>query len=279
MFTHTAPGLRAMTPDYASPEQIKGEKITTASDVYSLGVLLYELLSGQKPYRLKTATADEMSRAIAEQEPQRPSIAAATNGSPLRGDLDNIVLKALRKEPERRYSSVEALAEDLRRFQEGRPVLARPSTFAYRAGKFVGRNKVAVLAATLVLLAILGGLIATERQARIARAERAKAEKRFNDVRTLANSNLFDVYPEIENLEGSLKAREKILQNALRYLDSLSTEASGDVALQSELATAYEKVGDVQGALNTSSLGKIEAGLAELRQGGRAAQSCARRAA
>ncbi|HEV3409601.1 MAG TPA: protein kinase, partial [Chthoniobacterales bacterium] len=261
VFTQTAPGLRAMTPDYASPEQMKGEKITTASDVYSLGVLLYEVLSGQKPYRVKTRTTEEISRAVTEQEPQRPSTAAATDGSALRGDLDNIVLKALRKEPERRYSSVEGLAEDLRRYQEGRPVLARPRTFTYRSSKFIRRNKVAVLAATLVLLAILGGLIATEQQARIARAERAKAEKRFNDVRDLANSDLFDVYPEIENLEGSLKAREKIVQNALNYLDSLSKEAGGDLALQSELATAYEKVGDVQGALNTSSLGKIKAGL------------------
>jgi len=136
MFTETAPGLRAMTPDYASPEQIRGEKITTASDVYSLGVLLYELLSGQKPYRLKNRTREEISRAITEQEPERPSTAAADNQKSeirnqqsLRGDLDNIVLMAIRKEPERRYASAAAMAEDIRRHQDGLPVAARPNTF------------------------------------------------------------------------------------------------------------------------------------------------------
>lgn len=275
MFTQTAPGLRAMTPEYASPEQIKGERITTASDVYSLGVLLYELLTGQKPYRLKTRTPEEISRAILEQEPSRPSVAVADNQhsatrnqKSLNSDLDNIVLKAMRKEPLRRYASAAALAEDIRRHQEGLPVAARPNTFSYRAGKFVRRHRAGVATAALILLALVGGMIATLWQATIARGERAKAERRFNDVRKLANSYLFDVYPEVEHLEGSLKAREAILKNALTYLDNLSKEAGGDPELQSELATAYEKVGDVQGALNTSSLGKVEAGLASYRKAG-----------
>jgi predicted Zn-dependent protease len=118
----------------------------------------------------------------------------------------------------------------------------------------------------LILLALVGGMIATLWQAGVARSERARAEKRFNDVRKLANSNLFEVYPEIENLEGSLKAREAILRNALAYLDSLAHEASGDPELQGELATAYEKVGDVQGALNISSLGNTKAGLQSYRR-------------
>jgi tetratricopeptide (TPR) repeat protein len=216
---------------------------------------MFRMLTGQLPFDLRLSTT------LLRHQLFSPTPPLSWLCDDLDPSVEGIVLKAMRKEPERRYSSVEAFAEDLRRYQEGRPVLARPSTFAYRADKFVRRNKVAVLAATLVLLAIVAGLIATERQARIARAERAKAEKRFNDVRKLANSNLFEVYPVLENLEGSLKAREAILRNALTYLDSLSKEAGGDVALQSELATAYEKVGDVQGALNNSSLGKTEAGL------------------
>ena len=176
---------------------------------------------------------------------------------------------ALRKEPERRYASVERFSEDIRRYQEGLPVSARPNTFSYRAGKFVKRHRAGVAAATLVLLAIIGGLIATFWQARVAQAERAKAERRFNDVRKLAHANLFEVYPEVENLEGSLKARETILKNALTYLDNLATEAAGDSELQSELATAYEKVGDVQGALNTSSLGNVQAGLASYAKAGK----------
>ncbi len=252
-FTETIPTLRVLTPDYASPEQIRGEKITTASDVYSLGVLLYELLSGEKPYRLKTGTSDELTRAIAEQEPARPKS--------LSGDLANIVTMAMRKETTRRYASVEQMSADILRYLEQRPVIARRDTLAYRAGKFVRRNKVGVLAAVLVISAIFAGMIATLWESHLARRERARAEGRFNDVRKLANSNLFEVYPEVENLEGSLKAREAILKNTLTYLDSLAKEAHGDPDLQSELATAYEKVGDVQGALNTSNLGKIEAAL------------------
>ena len=268
LFTQTAPELRAMTPEYASPEQIKGERITTASDIYSLGVLLYELLSGQKPYRLKTRTTDEMARAITDQEPERPSTAAATTRSAtaeirdtVDRDLDNIVLMAMRKEPLRRYASAAALADDIRRHLEGLPIAARPNTFRYRAGKFVRRHRVGVAAGAVVMLAIVGGLVATLWQANVARAEKARAEKRFNDVRKLANSNLFEVYPEVENLAGSLKAREAILRNALTYLDSLANESEGDPELQGELATAYEKVGDVQGALKNSNLGNVQAGL------------------
>jgi len=179
----------------------------------------------------------------------------------LRGDLDNIILKALKKEPERRYLSAENFSDDIKRHQDGLPVGARPDTFTYRAEKFIRRNSFSVVAASLILVVIVAGTIATLWQARVAQAERAKAEKRFGDVRKLANSYIFDVYPEIENLEGSLKAREKILTNALAYLDNLSTEASGDLELQGELATAYEKIGDVQGALTNSSLGNIQAGL------------------
>jgi tetratricopeptide (TPR) repeat protein len=183
--------------------------------------------------------------------------------------LDNIVLKALRKEPERRYSSAENLAEDIQRHQRGLPVTARPNTFSYRAEKFIKRNKFSVFVGLLFLLALTGGIGATLWQSQVARAERGRAEKRFNDVRQLANSYLFDVYPEIENLEGSLKAREKILTNALQYLDSLSNEAAGDLELQAELATAYEKVGDVLGAMNNSSLGNIQAGLDTYAKAGR----------
>ncbi|MGE3468180.1 MAG: hypothetical protein AB7J13_14780, partial [Pyrinomonadaceae bacterium] len=197
--------------------------------------------------------------------PQRMSIKPQY----LRGDLDNIILKALKKEPERRYLSPENFADDIRRYQQGLPVTARPDTLVYRAGKFVRRNRFAVAAAALILIAIIAGAITTLWQARVAQAERLRAESRFNDVRKLANSYIFDVYPEIENLEGSLKAREKILTNALQYLDSLSSEVSDDLELQSELATAYEKIGDVQGALTNSSLGNIQAGLNSYRKAAR----------
>ncbi|MEO5719102.1 MAG: protein kinase, partial [Chthoniobacterales bacterium] len=272
--TQTIPGLRVMTPEYASPEQVKGERITTSSDVYSLGVVLYELLTGQKPYRLTSRNADEIARAITEQVPERPSTVTSQateslnrrENRALRGDLDRIVLMALRKEPERRYSSAAALADDIERHLTGLPVVAHQDTFTYRASKFVRRHIAGVFATALILLAIVAGMTGTLWQSRQARLQRAQAERRFNDVRKLANSNLFEVYPEVENLAGSLKAREKILTNALQYLDSLAKEAGGDLDLQSELATGYEKVGDVQGALNNSNLGKTKAGLETYRK-------------
>jgi eukaryotic-like serine/threonine-protein kinase len=163
--TATVTLARAMTPEYASPEQVRGERVTPATDVYSLGVVLYQLLTGQQPYRLKTRTPDEISRAIREQEPTPPSIAAAKrdgsskdqipNPKLLRGDLDKIVLMALRKEPERRYQSVEQLSDDIRRHLEARLVLARKDTVAYRASKFLRRNPALAGAATMCLLLAL----------------------------------------------------------------------------------------------------------------------------
>ena len=186
LFTQTSPALRVMTPEYASPEQIKGDRIMTTSDVYSLGVLLYELLTGQRPYRLKTRTPEEIARAITEQEPERPSTAIARdvgnsknqipNPKSLRGDLDNIVLMAMRKEPARRYSSVGQFSEDIRRHLEGLPVIARKDTVTYRASKFVNRHRIGVAAAALILLSLIGGIVVTLIEVRTARRERAKAE-------------------------------------------------------------------------------------------------------
>lgn len=306
----TVTKLGAMTPGYASPEQLRNESVTTATDIYSLGVILYELLSGHRPFEAKEADLKEIYKAVLENEPPPPSalintlsrnfkkqtdvktelkppedsesvtkinrfnndtesnkirhtIPPTVNLSPnsLRGDLDNIVLKALRKEPERRYSSAENFADDIHRHQRGLPVAARPNTFSYRAEKFFKRNKVSAITGLLVLLAVITGIIATLWQAKVAQTERVKAEKRFGDVRKLANSYLFDVFPEIEDLEGSLKARQKILSTAFEYLDSLSKESEGDLELQGELATAYEKIGDVQGSVNITNMGDINGAL------------------
>ncbi len=264
----TLTGQRLMTPEYASPEQARGERVTTASDVYSLGVVLYELLTGQSPYRLTTRTSAEISHAISNQQPERPStvsrgasfqLAASrdlkSRATALRGDLDNIVLMALRKEPERRYQSVEQFAEDIRRHLENRPVLARKDTSGYRATKFVRRNKTALTAAAVVLLVLVGGIIATSWQAQKARATQARAERRFHDVRELANSVLFDYHDAIKDLPGATKVRERLVKDALKYLDSLAGEAQGDPALQRELAAAYERVGDVRGGRRKRQLG------------------------
>ena len=263
-----------LTPAYASPEQVRGEPITTVSDVYSLGTLLYEILTGQNAHRFSVPhpSPTELLHVVADEEPIRPSTAIARrNGSSkleqrnskiLKGDLDTIVLKALRKEPSRRYSGVGAFAEDIRRYLGDRPVIARKDTLSYRASKFVQRNTIGVAAAGLILLALVGGIITTARQARIARVERARSEKRFNDVRSLASSLLSEINNEAEKLSGSTKLRSILVQRTLSYLDSIAAEAENNRALQQELATAYQKVGDIQGNTYFSNLGDIPGAIA-----------------
>jgi serine/threonine protein kinase len=214
----TAGGAQLMTPEYASPEQVLGHPVTTATDVYSLGVLLYELLTNRRPYRLASRTPADIARVVCESVPARPSTAvtqlpdpaahddmatgaeappistAGTGGRPidadahrlrrrLAGDLDNIVLKALSKEPDRRYASADQFSEDVRRHLAGLPVIARPDTLRYRASKFVRRNRGAIVAGSVVFAALVAGVAGTASQATRANAERVQAEQRFDDVR------------------------------------------------------------------------------------------------
>jgi tetratricopeptide (TPR) repeat protein len=250
----TKTGAGAMTPEYASPEQVLGAPITTASDIYSLGVLLYELLSGARPYR-NAASALELAQAIAKEEP--PPLTSQA-GRRFDSDLENIVRMALRKEPERRYAAAELLAEDLRLYCAGYPVMARPATRVYRIAKFVGRNKAPVAALVLVLLALIGGIAATTWEAHI-------ANQRFNDVRQLAHAVVFEYHDAIEPLPGSTPVRQKLVKDALVYLDKLSRD-SGDASLQRELVEAYVKIGNVQGNAYYPNLGDMPGALASARK-------------
>lgn len=265
----TLTATRMMTPQYASPEQLMGHAITTSTDVYSLGAVLYSQLTGAPPYG-DTDTIHGMAEAVSHKDPERPSTVMRKDRSEglsraLRRseavDLDNIVFKALAKDPAQRYASVDELAGDVRRFLNGEPVLARPQSFPYRAGKFVRRHGWAV-AATAVTVGALGvGLAATLWQARIAHQQRARAERRFNDVRKLANSMIFGVHDAIQFLPGATPARQLIVKEALQYLESLSQESSDDPSLQAELAGAYERLADVQGGFRRASLGDSEGAL------------------
>ena len=194
--SQTQTQFRVMTPEYASPEQVRGGHITTATDIYSLGIILYELLTGSRPFKLKDTSPEEMMRLICNTEPTAPSAISnfkfqisnseaksnvnrqsqIGNRKFLKGDLDNIILTALRKEPSRRYKSVEAFAGDIDRYLKGLPVTARPNTFNYRASKFIKRHKVGVFAASLILMSLIGGIVVSVWQARNARREKEKAE-------------------------------------------------------------------------------------------------------
>jgi eukaryotic-like serine/threonine-protein kinase len=264
----TQTGLRLMTPEYASPEQVRGENVTTASDVYSLGVLLFQLLTGRLPYRLDSRIPTEIERAICEVEPKRPSTAIDGDAMSsetrklqrrLAGDLDNIVLMALRKEAQRRYASVEQLAADIRRHLEGLPVVARPDTFSYRASKFVRRNRLPIAASILVFLSLVGGIIATTWQARIARTQRDLAvEAAATMVEELAEGMRKMSGPTEGRLGLLVKAEEvfaKVTESGLTTRDLQRRTAEAHRVL----AQTYQLLGNARGALRHAEQGERRA--------------------
>ncbi len=265
--------FQAMTPEYASPEQITGEVVTTASDIYSLGVVLYELLTGHRPFTFKTKSQDEISRLITDSQPVKPSevlqerekgrkgerekVELSSNVSPspllpfspskLRGDLDNIILMAMRKEPERRYSSVEQFADDIQKFLNGLPVIAQEDTFSYRTGKFIKRNKAGVAAGIGIALSLIGGLAATARQARIARNQRDKARREARKAEKI-NQFLQKMLASADPRTGSKDAK---------VIEVLSIAAEN---IESDFANQPEIVADLETTLGLTylSLGQLE---------------------
>jgi len=268
--TQTVTAQRLMTLLYSSPEQVRGEEITPASDVYSLGVVLYKLLADASPYA--EATGDNpyaLTRAICDTEPLPPSRAATAPLAlrrRLRGDLDAVVMMALRKDPSRRYASAEAMSEDLFRHLEGLPVQARRGAWSYRAGRFVLRHRVAMAAVMAVNLALVAGIAVASHEAWRADQQRERAERHFAALHRLAHVFIFDVHDAIQNLPGSTAARKLVVQTALSYLTDLGAEAAGDPALQVEVAAGYRKVGDILGRPHVANLGDPQGALAEYGQ-------------
>lgn len=246
----TQAGPAPMTVAYASPEQIRGERQTVASDVYSLGVILYELVTAHRPYQLANASFAEAIRVACEQEPTPPS----QFDRRLAGDLETILLKALSKDPRFRYPTVDEFAADIHRHLDGQPIHARPATFFYRAGKFLRRHRIAVPAAVLAAVLILSF-------AGLSWFEARRAQRRFNDVEKLAHSVMFEFHDAIEKLPGATAARELLVRRALEYLEDLSREAAGDPRLAREIALGYSRIGEVQGDGGVSNLGNVTAAL------------------
>jgi hypothetical protein len=205
-----------LTRDYASPEQLRGKGMTTASDVYSLGVLLYELVAGQRPYQLADIPLDQAIDAVCTKDPPPPG--AVSPDVP--GDLDAIVMKALRKEPESRYASVREFAEDIDRYLSIRPVLARQGTYRYVARKFVRRHRFGVATAAAACIFLAASVALVIRQSQVAHFERDRAQRRFNEVRRLAHSVIFDLQPKIAALPGSTPVRKELIASAIGYVGS-----------------------------------------------------------
>jgi serine/threonine protein kinase len=269
----------ALTPQYAAPEQITGEPVTTATDVYALGVLLFVLLTGQHPAGPGPHSTAKLLNFIVETEPPRMSTIVARAGTEgemivssaskrgatadrlrrrLQGDLDTIVAKALKKNPRERYASVNSMAEDLGRYLRHEPIRARPDAMAYRAAKFLRRYWLPVSAAALVIASLSAGLYTASH-------ERSIAERRFSQLRQLSNK-IFDLDEDIRNLPGSTQARQRLVSAALEYLDGLAPAAHGDLDLSQDIADGYWRIAGIQGVPTQLNLGEPEKAEASMKR-------------
>lgn len=295
-----------LTPEYASPEQVYGARITTAADVYALGAILFELLTNVRAQRIATVTPSEIERVVCLEATPLPSSLnrARRHGPRLDSELDNIVLMAMRKEPERRYRSAAQLAEDVQRYLEGRPVLARQDSLPYRTRKFLRRHAFAAGAAALIAVSLVGGTAAalvearrarterqvaeTQRQAAeyqraraelqtksaeeqraraerekqraeaqsmIARTQQERSQRQLTQTLQLASDTVFHVHSSLAKLPGSLEPRKEIVQETLRFLESLSKDATMDDNFRFTLAVSYIEVANTLGYPTQPNLG------------------------
>ncbi len=255
--TRDGPAAVPLTLNYASPEQLRGLPVTTASDIYSLGVLLYELIAGVRPRELEGRPFDEVLHDVIEQPTPKPSVRAGASmpypAATLRGDLDAIVLKAMRVEPAARYASADELSRDVGRVLNGDPITARAPSLGYLTGRLVRRHRIAAVIAGVAAVSVLAALVVALFQYRRAVASQAVAEARFGDVRALANGLIFRLDDAVRT-KSPTEARQLIVSDALQYLDKLAA-TSPDVTLQLELALGYRRIAQIQGVNNAANLG------------------------
>ncbi len=272
----TVGGQRPFTPNYASPEQVRGEPVSTATDIYSLGVLLYQLLTGTRPTGRNASTPAEAARCVLEDAPTKPSRLSPQEVSDpqwlqtrkkLSGDLDNILLKTLEKEPERRYSSVEAMATDLRRYLEGYPVSARPASWHYRLAKQVSRNRLASAALAASVLLLLGGSAAVAWKAQEARQAQLLAELRLKEVRRVTHELVFSFGDSVEYLPGGMKIKADLFKEALAALERLQpTLGESDEAALADIAEIHVRLAEAYTPDYPGTLNEPEKGLRHAEQ-------------
>ena len=253
----TESGHRLMTPDYASPEQLLGQGLTTATDIYSLGVLLFELLTGSRPYTLGDISPAAAERLVCEQETRKPSSVKGLSDQArkeLAGDLDRIVLMAMEKDPARRYLSAQHLEEDLSRFLEAKPVLARKATPVYRLRKFLQRHKTASWMALATCVVLAGSILFYSWRSRL-------ADRRIKETEKLADSAISDISEKLQQSSVPVETQAALFQSALQYLDQLRKSSGNDPQVLLALTKAYERVGDLEGSPVGASLGNSEAAL------------------
>jgi tRNA A-37 threonylcarbamoyl transferase component Bud32/tetratricopeptide (TPR) repeat protein len=248
--------VQMMTPDYASPEQISGEALTPASDIYSLGVVLYELVAGVLPLRFDKLTMADVRSRSDRGEIASPSKVTTIKGDVrlLSGDLDIIIMRALQRDPDDRYQSAAQFSEDIRRYLANEAILARRPTMVYLAKKFVRRHNALVTATALVMIVLCTALWVALTQARA-------ADRRLREVQSLAGTLVFDVHDAIKDLPGATNARALLIKTGMRSLDGVADAVSGDVEAKIDLARSYRRLGDVQGNVSGANLGDLTAAL------------------
>jgi serine/threonine protein kinase len=250
----TETSQRLLTPDYASPEQLLGRELTTSTDIYSLGVLLFEILTGSRPYTLSSLSPAAAERVVCDPEPRKPS---SVKGLPkslrkeLAGDLDRIVSMAMDVDPFRRYRSARHLEEDLVRYLEGRPVAARKATTAYRFRKFVRRHKTAWVMACLTIVIVSTSVLLYIWQSR-------RSDRRLQRVQALADSTISELTERLQQVPGSTEAQAALFQSTLKYLEQLRQSSANDPHLLLKLSKAYERVGDLEGSPSSANLGRVQ---------------------
>ncbi len=280
----TQTGMAPLTPRYASPEQMHSKPVTTQSDVFALGVILYESLTGAWPFGDPASPGALLQRfsksaqpgglnptaardAITENSARERASTASALRRDLTGDLGRIVNKALADEPTERYDSAAALSEDVRRYLDHEPVLARPQTWRYRLSKFVLRNRAAVAAATLFTLALAAASGMAIWQARAARQASARAERRFQDVRKLTRLVLFDFHDQLAKVPGGMALQQSMIAQTLDRFESLARESNGDPEILAELGEGYVRLGDIQGNPYSNNKGDATGAVAIYQRG------------